>query len=480
MSDFNFPEEDLRILKIVTSDIKTGLQFANSDAPTFFASEVSAVADSVADYIKTFKAVPTQRVLLDKHSNDDEFCEKISSIFGELAGVEVAPDEYPFEVDKIRKRFVNNKISELKDSLRFQSNIDAEKTIASIKDTIREVESAGKKNKSAFIQKSLDQYVPEFKKLYTAKKKNPELYRGVPTGYSFLDFATTGMKEAELWIVAGETGAGKSILLNNIAIQMWMQKNTIETPPEEYTHGYNIIYFSLEMPWDQCFERTLSRVADIPNYGIRDCKLTKAELRAAKLALDFMDKYPYKFEIVDIPRGATISDIENAYLEASAKFKPDVVVIDYLGLMEDHQKGADDWLKLGNIAGYIHEFARSYNARVLTAVQLNRAPKDAKKDSAELIGVHRIGRSSLIMHHANVGIQIESRADEDTRSDLVYHIIKNRAGARGKHTVHKKYAHMAIYDIPFEPASRDDYGGLVSGFNDEDDISDQVCSILGI
>ncbi len=124
-------------------------------------------------------------------------------------------------------------------------------------------------------------------------------------------------------------------------------------------------------------------------------------------------------------------------------------MVDYLGLMDasSGDNSEQDWLRLGQIAGRLHEFGRAYNVVVLTAVQLNRPQNRNVKDSSDLIGMHRIGRSSMIMHHANIGIQIESRKDERIHDDLRYHIIKNRDGELGCHRLRKKFQNATVTDI---------------------------------
>ena len=245
-----------------------------------------------------------------------------------------------------------------------------------------------------------------------------------------------------------------SMLLNNMAIQMWLQGT--ELGRFDSANGCNVQYFSLEMPYDQCVRRTMARLSEISTYGLRDCQITDPEqLNRLSKAANFIKKFPFEFEVVDIPRGVTIRTIEERYLEAIAKGRaPDVVVIDYLGLMEaDGQMGTDDWLKLGHIAGQLHEFARTYNIILLSAVQLNR-PKG--KDPSDVIGLHRIGRSSLIMHHATVGVQIETRIDEETYPDMVYHIIKNRNGERGSHILKKNFKSATVIDMkPYVPLTTD-------------------------
>lgn len=267
-----------------------------------------------------------------------------------------------------------------------------------------------------------------------------------------------------------------SMFLNNMAIQMWMQQNTIYTDSENFGKGYNCLYFSLEMPYEACARRTMSRLADVPIYGLRDCKLNQLQADSLSQAVRFIDRYPYEFQIIDVPRGASVEEIERRYQEACDSFQPDFVVVDYLGLLEDREFSGDDWLKLGYIAGKVHEFGRVHNIATLTAVQLNRPQNKGKKDSSDLIGLHRIGRSSLIMHHANIGIQIETRKNEYRYSDLIYHIIKNRDGELGRHVLKKNFKNASISEME-EPYRPENFENGPAGDNGAIDISDYLKKI---
>ena len=242
-----------------------------------------------------------------------------------------------------------------------------------------------------------------------------------------------------------------SMFLNNMAIQMYMQNNRVNMDPSEYTKGYNVTYFSLEMPYEDCFRRTLARMADVQEYGIRDARLGKAEAKGISQTGKFIKNYPHTFEIVDVPRGFSTDQLEMMFEEIKADYIPDVVFIDYMGLMEDADSDSDDWLKLGKLAGKVHEFARAHSIPVVTAVQLNRIDPGQKKSENKAIGLHRIGRSSLIAHHATVIIQIETRPDEETHDDFIYHIIKNRHGQSNKsHNIWKNFNKCSIIDKPYD------------------------------
>jgi replicative DNA helicase len=207
------------------------------------------------------------------------------------------------------------------------------------------------------------------------------------------------------------------------------------------------------MPYDQCFNRTISCLSNIELYGIRDATLSPEELQSLYNACGFVESYPYKFEIVDIPRGVTVEQIEERYLEALSRYNPDVVVVDYLGLLEDSEASGDDWLKLGYIAGKLHELSRVYGCAMLTAVQLNRLAKN----SENRIGLHRFGRSSLIATHATLCLQIETRPDEHQFSDMPVHIIKNRNGSLGHFSLRRDFSRSSLQDYEeiFLPAGKE-------------------------
>lgn len=466
--ELRLEEQDLRILKTILSDPLLGSEFANTYDESLFIGDSKRFAKSVISYIRSYKSLPTKRVMLE-HFSDATIQAEIQEVWDAIQNVEADSSEFKYDLDKIKHRHSASKLVGLRDLI--ENGGDLKTIVKTARTELDAIDRIQKGQRQAYVQKTLKTYMPEFKQGYAAKFNDKGLGRGILTGYSFLDYVKNGMMSAEMMIIGGETGAGKSMLLNNMAIQMWMQKNTVGTPTNAFVKGCNVLYFSLEMPYEACARRTLARVADIPMYGLRDSSLSKPQTENLARVSDFIERYPFEFEIVDIPRGVTVEQIEARFHEAMVRYNPDIVVVDYLGLLEDADAEGDDWLKLGYIAGKLHEFARAYNIIVLTAVQLNRPTTKSVKDPSELIGIHRIGRSSLIMHHANIGIQIESRKDEQTYTDMKYHVIKNRDGELGSHTLIKNFKNASVLDMdpPFTP--KVDESGYISNGEDVEDIS---------
>lgn len=419
--ELRLEDQDLRLLKVLTTDPLLASEFANTYDESLFVGDARPFAKSVISYIKAYKNVPTKRVMLE-HCQTIEAQANIGEIWDAVEKTQATSSEFKYDLDKVKNRYSVEKLDGLNSLL--SSPLEFKEKMKQAQKELELIQKVQSGQRQAYVQQSLANYMPEFKQEYNIKRKDKTFDRGIMTGYSFLDYVTNGLRPAELLIIGAESGSGKSMMLNNMAIQMWLQKNTIFTDPADFTLGYNVLYFSLEMPFKACARRSLSRIADIPMYELRDANLNKVQMEQLVRATKFIETYPNQFEIVDIPRGTTVEHIEARFQDACLRYQPHIVVVDYLGLLEDHNAEGDDWLKLGYIAGRLHEFARVYNITVLTAVQLNRVTKTAK-DSSELVGLHRIGRSSLIAHSANCFIQIETRKDEKNYADLKYHIIKN-------------------------------------------------------
>jgi len=464
---------DFSILNAISKHQRIALDFSySSDENLFFSTKAQTLGKAFLHYVKSYRSKPTRKSLLDRHSTEDGLCDIINEFYDKADVTDYNEADYAYDVSKLKQTYGETRLKIIKDRINAGNLTDVTGTIRSIEKEIGFIKAAN--GQRAYERKKVRDYVDGFRELYIEKSKNPELGKGLLTGYSFLDYIKNGLRPADLIIIAGETGAGKSIFMGNMAVQMWMQQNNFDTPKTEYMKGCNVTYFSLEMPYEDCFRRTMARLADVPEYGIRDAKLGKQEAKGVAEACRFIKNYPYELDIVDVPRGFSVEQLEVMIEEIKSEYTPDVIFIDYMGLMEDLESDADDWLKLGQMAGKIHEFARAHSIPVVTATQLNRIDPGHKKTESKSIGLHRIGRSSMIAHHATVIIQIESRPDEETHDDFIYHIIKNRHGQSGKSaTIWKNFIRCSILDKPYDADS-------IESWQATEDISDDIAGILGL
>ena len=460
---------DLSVLKTITASKKHALEFASANDNTIFSDNVWNFSKALLGYVKLHKDVPTLRVMLERlpKKTSEKTIENFKEIWEAMEAHTYNEKEFTHDVSKLKKRFADKKIMELKERLNKAdtSNLDIDATIKEAQSTIQVIKNLNQVK--AYERRTLKDAVPLFREEYNEKLKNPDFNAGLKTGYSFLDECTGGLNPGELLLIGAESGGGKSMMLMNIAVQLWLQMNKSDQTGN-FAPGNDIMYFSLEMPFKPCLNRVLSRLSGLPSKKIKKATLNNDEALRLKRTLSFISQYPSSFEIIDIPRGATMESIEQEYEEAKHFSNPKIVDIDYLGIMDYAGVGPiDDWLKLGKIAEQIHEFARVHNLIVLSAVQLTRAK--GGKEAEDKVGMHRVGRSSLILQNANIAIQIETRQNEKNYPDMKYHIIKNREGPLGESSVLKDLSCGTLIDIPNVESEE--------SFITQDDIADRMSSI---
>ena len=458
---------DLLVLKNILTSKKNGIDFANHGDAKIFSPETWNFANTVVNYIRTFHELPTLRILTEKLSKNSKQVESIKNIWSHLDKIQSDEKEYQHDLDRLKKRYAEKQLIAAKENLAKldEGSIDISKTISDLQKSIKSIEDLNRNQ--AYDSKDIKDYLPHFVEKFKAKKANPKLDRGIMTGYRFLDYATNGLKPADFVLIAGESGFGKSLLLNNIAVQVWMQKNI--TTSLEYAEGKSIIYFSLEMPYEDCFNRLLSRLSGVSTRAIENADLTKEDFQKVQDSLNFINKFPHKFKIVDIA-DANANDLENIFVNEGDHY--DAIFIDYLGIMKTNEKSEEsDWLKQGTISYEIRAIARRHKLPIFSAVQLNR--KSAGKDSSENIGLHRLARSGGIATHATHVLQIESRINEESHSSFIYHVIKNRKGPKGKGVLLKNLAAATLIDNSEaeDDTPSSDYDNY---FPDQGDISKQM------
>ncbi len=463
----SLPELDLTILKNLITNKKHALDFANECDTKLFSAEAWNAANLIVGYTKTYKDIPTLRVITEKleKGNNDKLIAYIKGIWEQLDKVNIVDSEFKHDLEKFKNRYAERELSSMKDKfVKLQpGSMDVGRAVLDMQKTLQSIKSLSEVK--AYERKTLKEAIPIFRDEYNAKMTDPNFDRGIKTGYSYLDYATDGLRDGELLLIGAESGAGKSMLLMNIAVQMWLQENNIDMTGD-WKSGNNVLYFSLEMPFKPCLNRVLSRMSGNPSKKIRNASLNPDEAIKLKKVLRFIKNYPYEFEIIDIPRGATMESLELIYEDVRANYDPKIIVIDYLGLMAYEGADMEDWLKLGKIAEKIHEFARVHNCIVLSAVQLNRAKPS--KDAEEKIGLHRVGRSALILQNANIAVQIETRPNEKQYPDMLYHLIKNRDGELGKGRIIKNLANGTLLDDKID----EDTTEFI--MRDPDDISEKI------
>lgn len=453
-------ELDKIILAYALKDKKFTMELVNSVDSKYFCPEMQWIFDLVNKHFTDpkFRDIPSSNVAneyLRKNTSNEAIVQSSLKEFDDIKNLPADDSEFTWHLDKLRLRY-NNKIlktvtSDAVKLIKTNPN-DVDTVNKMFRDAIVGIDSIYRKQ--VYKEGSLDESAKQRVNTYKYTEEHPESARGILSGFKEFDRITNGLRAGELMIVAGETGGGKSIVMHNIGVNAYLgNNNPLNSASLADDVGHNILYFSLEMPKESIERRIDSCMGGLIYNQIRDGLLSKEDKEKYFKILEFQYKYKNKFYVVDMPKGVTSREIELKYLEVSqTKFKPDLIIIDYIGIMQPSAQGESDWLSMGIISAELHELARIYEIPIITGSQVNRSKEPFKQHYS----TNRIARGEMITTNANIIVQIACRENEDTRTDMPVMIIKMRDGEKGYFVLSKDFAKMKVVDMMDADYSEDE------------------------
>lgn len=238
-----------------------------------------------------------------------------------------------------------------------------------------EYEPVEKKIKDAVqisLQKDLgtDYFADPRARLMKIKSSNGQ----VSTGWKVLDNKLYGgFNRGELNIFAGGSGSGKSLFMQNLAVN-WSQM------------GLNGVYITLELSEELCSMRLDAMVADVNSKNIFK------ELENVELKVKMAGKRSGKFRIKYMPAQSNINDIR-AYckeLQIQTDMKIDFLCVDYLDLLMPVSvkvSPSDQFIKDKYVSEELRNLSKELNVVLVTASQLNRsAVEEIEFDHSHIAG----------------------------------------------------------------------------------------------
>jgi replicative DNA helicase len=121
-------------------------------------------------------------------------------------------------------------------------------------------------------------------------------------------------------IVAGDTGTGKSVVMHNMGVNAYLGTNNPYAPLDTIKDdGKNVLYFSLEMPKESMERRIDSCMGGLYYNQLRDGMLSEEDKRKYFQLIKFQMTYKKQFYIVDMPKGASVRELELKYMEVLEK-----------------------------------------------------------------------------------------------------------------------------------------------------------------
>lgn len=406
-----------------------------------FDKKHKGILRSIQDYHSKYKTPPSPDILVSTISISDR------TTLDDVLDDDCKQNEILYYIDELKKAFNKHLATEVARIIEA-----SEDNVANINQNLRNVvvkiEKLGKN--AVFSEGNFIDSAEERVNDYNYTKNNPNQVMGVFSGFKNLDDYTWGIKNSEMMIISGATSSGKSLLMMNMAINAWLGSNDPANFDGSYfDNGKNVVYVTLEMSKRQLEQRVDANIARIKHRSIMRGLLTEQEMGDWNRSLKFQKNYNKNFYVVDMPRGTKTMEIEAKFDSIVGQFKPDLVCVDYLGIMKPNKSYGSDWEDIGHIAEDLHEFCRKKNIPVITAAQRKGRIRSTGKNKGENIeDSEEIGRSKMIGDNANIILLIENRNEEHLREDMVIHITKNRDGAKGKVVLLKDFERSRAVAAP--------------------------------
>ena len=196
----------------------------------------------------------------------------------------------------------------------------------------------------------------------------------VSTGWPALDRKLFGgMNQGELNIFAGPSGSGKSLFLQNLALN-WL------------LNDLNGVFITLELSEELCALRFDSMLTGISTRNVFK------ELDDVVLKLGFVNKKAGNLNITYLPAQSTINNIRSVLkeLEIKNRRKADFVIVDYLDLLMPVSAKVspnDLFVKDKYVSEELRNLSKELGVLFATASQLNRsAVEEIEYDHSHIAG----------------------------------------------------------------------------------------------
>lgn len=182
---------------------------------------------------------------------------------------------------------------------------------------------------------------------------------GISTGFRDLDRDTSGLQKSDLILVAARPSMGKTAFTLNIATYAAL-------------HGHTVAFFSLEMSKEQLVQRMLCSEGGIDSQRLRTGQLEDGDWDKLIATADRISKASI---FIDDTAGINIMDLRSKARRLKAEHGLDLIVIDYLQLMQGRTKSNNDnrQQEISEISRSLKALARELDVPVVALSQLSRS-----------------------------------------------------------------------------------------------------------
>ena len=278
---------------------------------------------------------------------------------------------------------------------------------------------------------------------------NPELKRGVPSGFTALDNVLSGFQKSDLVILAARPSMGKTTFALDIARNAALQ------------YGSSVGIFSLEMSAQQLVDRMLAAESGVDSWKLRTGRLTSDhEYEALQGAMTKLHKAP--IHIID-EAAMNIVKMRSAARRLKNEYGLDMLIVDYLQLMSPTlSKGSDSMVQqITEISRSLKILAKELEVPVIALSQLSRAveQRGGKPRLSDLRDSGSIEQDAdvVMFIHREDKMNKDKEAERPNVAEIL--IEKHRNGPTGHAELYFDGAHVRFLNL-------DTHHSAVGGGND--------------
>ena len=335
MAEYTFDVQKLYI-EMMLADAESFARAQNIFKPEAFDRKLQPIAKFIKDYMEEYKVMPDVEQVNAKHDI------KLKS------AKDLDPSHFNWLLDEF-EQFARHKA--LEQAILQSADLLEKNEYGPVEDMVKAAVNVG-------LTRDLgtDYFDDPRGRLEALKDNNGQ----ISTGWQNLDKKLFGgFNRGELNIFAGGSGAGKSLFLQNLAVN-WA------------TAGLNVVYISFELSEQLTAMRLDAMMTNIPTRKVFP------EIDNVEMKVKMMKKKSGELWIKYMPSGSTVLDI-NTYLkelELKTKKKVDCILVDYLDLMMPKSRKispADLFIKDKYVSEELRNLVVEKQCVLATASQLNRA-----------------------------------------------------------------------------------------------------------
>jgi replicative DNA helicase len=284
-------------------------------------------------------------------------------------------------------------------------------------------------------------YLDFIKKQQINSAKGMHTYQGMPTGFTQLDDALSGICRGHFIIIGARPGVGKTTFALNLIHQMALM-------------GIKIGFFSFEMTADEAMHKLICLQGRVDQQKAMRGMINSMEYNEVMNSYHECKRLPI---YIEDQSPLKISQVVARTKRMIATFGIQVLFVDYLGEIKGDGKFTNKQEEIQMVSRGLRQLAKAMRIPIVCICQLNReaekeqrAPR--KSDLRESGQIEADAHSILMLHQeakqqvGHVTIPKQNKISEDdyamegkqldidntVSSKMILYIVKNRFGAQRK------------------------------------------------